>query len=133
MGQLGYHRVGKKWHYHHHHHHRHQTKGFRVNSRRFSVYRLRTRFLYLVGIMITGWKASYGQAVASIKKSISSCGRGRSFGHHRYPAVDSKLGSSSSYSYGRSSNSFYSEAIADCLEFIKRTSISVDENPIDRR
>ena len=29
-------------------------------------------------------------------------------------------------SYGRS-NSFYSEAIADCLEFIKRTSISVDD------
>lgn len=27
-------------------------------------------------------------------------------------------------SYGRNNNSFYAEAIADCLEFIKRTSIS---------
>ncbi|OMO55665.1 hypothetical protein CCACVL1_27102 [Corchorus capsularis] len=30
-------------------------------------------------------------------------------------------------SLGRS-NSFYSEAIADCLEFIKRSSLSVDQN-----
>lgn len=29
-------------------------------------------------------------------------------------------------SFGRS-NSFYAEAIADCLEFIKRSSVSVDQ------
>lgn len=39
-------------------------------------------------------------------------------------------------SFGRT-NSFYSEAIADCLEFIKRSSLSVDDiaqaaNDIDR-
>nr|DAD41894.1 TPA_asm: hypothetical protein HUJ06_016217 [Nelumbo nucifera] len=121
MGHLmSYNRVGRRWH--------HRMKGFRLNARRFSVCRLRTRLWYLFGVL-SRWKSSYGQALESLKKGISSSSssrRGLAMGgenlisRHR----DCKL-----RSFGRS-NSFYSEAIADCLEFIKRTSISVDEKPV---
>lgn len=125
-------------------------KGFRVNvskTKRFSVQGLRARFVYLFRLL-SRWRFSYGRALKSLilsKKeikgifvnikrnnssskrnlvpnvnSLSSQGR-----EYHQPAV----GCRSMRSFGRS-NSFYAEAIADCLEFIKRSStLSVDQKP----
>ncbi|PIA26242.1 hypothetical protein AQUCO_09500011v1 [Aquilegia coerulea] len=110
---------------------RQKGKGFRLNQhKRFSVFRLKRRFIYLIKILCRwNWKSSCGQAVGSIKNSIISRSRSRK----ETPTTDhqtSNYGGRTEYrlrSYGRS-NSFYSEAIADCLEFIKRTSVSSDDH-----
>ncbi|CAL5366001.1 unnamed protein product [Camellia sinensis] len=85
---------------------------FRLNPRKLSVYRLRAKFLYLFRLF-SRWRSSCGRALDSIKKGItrssSSCSSSRR--NMVIPNIDR-------------SNSFYSEAIADCLEFIKRGSIS---------
>lgn len=96
-------------------------RGFRLNARRFSVYRLRAKFYYLFRILSGRWRSWYKHArniCHSHRKKES-----REFvSRNAYPRVQNRL-----RSFGRS-NSFYSEAIADCLEFIKRSSVSVDEN-----
>ncbi|KAF8405605.1 hypothetical protein HHK36_010512 [Tetracentron sinense] len=101
----------------------HQRKGFRVNRRRIGVmYRLRMRMMYLVRLLTPyGWRA-----LQSLKKSIS-INRRRSAG--LVMEEEGSIGTTRLRSYGRS-NSFYSEAIADCLEFIKRSSVSVSGDDI---
>lgn len=124
-------------------------KGFRINvskTKRFSVQGLRARFVYLFRLL-SRWRCSYGRALKSlilskkekgifvnIKRHNSSSKRNlvpnvnsmSSQGHeYHQPSV----GCRSMRSFGRS-NSFYAEAIADCLEFIKRSStLSVDQKP----
>ncbi|GAY59460.1 hypothetical protein CUMW_194570 [Citrus unshiu] len=124
-------------------------KGFRINvskTKRFSVQGLRARFVYLFRLL-SRWRFSYGRALKSlilskkekgifvnIKRNNSSSKRNlvpnvnsmSSQGHeYHQPSV----GCRSMRSFGRS-NSFYAEAIADCLEFIKRSStLSVDQKP----
>ncbi|KAF5203928.1 hypothetical protein FRX31_006484 [Thalictrum thalictroides] len=107
---------------------RQRGKGFKLNQhRRFSVFRLKRRFIYLIKILSRwNWKSSCGQAIGSIKNSIISRSRSRK----GTPTMDHHYGGQTEYrlrSYGRS-NSFYTEAIADCLEFIKRTSVSSDDH-----
>lgn len=119
------------------------NKGFRLNPRRFSVQGLRARFFYLFRLL-SRWRTSYGRALRLIKKlginiGNSSIKRDNSSG--RVSSSSSRtlvtpkelqlpLPNSTTTrlrpSLGRS-NSFYSEAIADCLEFIKRSSLSVDQ------
>ncbi|KAJ6776648.1 hypothetical protein OIU74_000772 [Salix koriyanagi] len=78
------------------------------------------------------WRSSYGQAVQSLKK-----GMGRNSSRKRVLVMDAAschyIGKGDEHcsfrSFGRS-NSFYSEAIADCLEFIKRSSISVEQKQV---
>ncbi|KAE8010779.1 hypothetical protein FH972_007115 [Carpinus fangiana] len=118
------------------------SRGFRLNPKRFSVQRLRERFIYLFKLL-NRWRSSYGQALKSLKKGLgrtkygiikrnnSSSSRRRSLVAKLVP--NTNMGRPDHHhsrlrSFGRS-NSFYAEAIADCLEFIKRSSLSVDQNP----
>uniref|UniRef100_A0A7N0T7H3 Uncharacterized protein n=1 Tax=Kalanchoe fedtschenkoi TaxID=63787 RepID=A0A7N0T7H3_KALFE len=110
-------------------------RGFRLRySRRFSVQAFRARFLLLFRIL-NKWKYTYCRALKFLKRGMYG---GGGAGDRRIGKV-SEFGSSRSMnefiprshecrmrSFGRS-NSFYSEAIADCLEFIKRTSVSDKE------
>lgn len=124
---MGYSKVRKRCH-----------GGFRLKyPRRFSVQRLRERFVHLFRLL-SRWKSSYGHVVQSLRK-----GKGRNGSIIRRDGRSSKrslvMEVTSSPNLGtvdcrlrsfRRSNSFYSEAIADCLEFIKRSSISVEQKQI---
>ncbi|KAB2634234.1 hypothetical protein D8674_042755 [Pyrus ussuriensis x Pyrus communis] len=140
MGHMSYNIVGNS----------RPNRGFRLNHRRFSVSRLlRARFVCLFRFL----RCSYGQVLQCLKKSMGRNIPGTSSPGTNYGPSGIKRNSSSSSrrslvikemkqkkgrprsadccrlrSYGRS-NSFYAEAIADCLEFIKRSSVSVDQNP----
>lgn len=126
----------------------HGSRGFRLNPKRFSVSKLRARFLCLFRIL-NRWRCSYGKALQLLKKSMSRSNgttaginitRNNSTSSRRglfMEVVQEKKGRVQDYqcrlrSLGRS-NSFYAEAIADCLEFIKRSSISVEQNPVVER
>ncbi|GMY11052.1 UDP-N-acetylenolpyruvoylglucosamine reductase [Fagus crenata] len=114
-------------------------RGFRLNPRRFSVQRLRARFISLFKLLDI-CRSSYGQALKSLKKGFgrrrrrsnikrnnSTSTSTRSLVNMNMVQADCRL-----RSFGRS-NSFYAEAIADCLEFIKRSSLSVDQNRVIQR
>ena len=96
---------------------------FRLNPRRFSARRLRTKLFYLFGLF-----RRCRLSCESIKKSFSFRSDSSSTTHLVMP---SSMGGTRGDQYRlrsfRRSNSFYSEAINDCLEFIKRSSVSVDE------
>lgn len=113
---MGYTRVGKR------------RKGWRL--RRFSVQGLRARFLYLFN-QISRWRSSYGRTLRSIIKKMggdimairNNSSRSWRTRTNHVPLTNScRLRSSLGHS-----NSFYSEAISDCLEFIKRSSVSDDD------
>ncbi|KAG8660131.1 hypothetical protein MANES_02G117000v8 [Manihot esculenta] len=115
-------------------------RGFRLNPKRFSVQTLRTRFFYLFKLFTT-CKSSYGHAVQSLKRGMSrynhSVRRKRSGNSKRGLVVEvsgynSGRGDCRMRTFGRS-NSFYSEAIADCLEFIKGSSLSVEQKQVCAR
>ncbi|KAF9667121.1 hypothetical protein SADUNF_Sadunf16G0300000 [Salix dunnii] len=143
MGHMIDTEAGKRSRLHHQHHHGTScTRGFRLKyPRRFSVQRFRARFLYLFRFL-SRWRSSSGQAVQSLKKgmgrnsSIKRC----SSSSRRVLVMDATschyMGKGDEHysfrSFGRS-NSFYSEAIADCLEFIKRSSISVEQKQVSPR
>ncbi|KAL2499153.1 Uncharacterized protein Adt_24703 [Abeliophyllum distichum] len=110
------------------------VKGFRINSRRCSVGRIRRKFMYLFRLL-GRWKCSYSNALSSLKRNIITRRRRR-----RNYNKDGNIHMELPYAYAYSSdhhqyrfrslahsNSFCSEAIADCLDFIKRNSISMDE------
>ncbi|KAF8011228.1 hypothetical protein BT93_J1745 [Corymbia citriodora subsp. variegata] len=121
-------------------------RGFRINPRRLSVKRLRARFASLFRIL-SQCRFSYGQALKFLKSGCFFC-RSRSRSHGSGIKRSSSSGSRRNLvvtaarvraepgraDYGAKlrcysrSNSFYSEAIADCLEFIKRTSVSLDQS-----
>ncbi|KAK8536086.1 hypothetical protein V6N13_104682 [Hibiscus sabdariffa] len=88
-----------------------RTKGLRLNilCRRFWVQGLRARFLYFFTRL-----GSYFRFLFR-KMRMSGSGRRRSLVVPNTCSFRSPLGRS---------NSFYSEAISDCLEFIKRSSVS---------
>ncbi|KAI4314679.1 hypothetical protein L6164_027566 [Bauhinia variegata] len=109
-------------------------RGIRLNPRRFYVLRLRKRFTFFFLRLFDRWKLSYFQALWLLKKVFR-----RKVGFKRNNSNSSSRSSlvreekikgapenCKFRSFGRS-NSFYAEAIADCLEFIKRTSISMDQ------
>ncbi|KAL2348724.1 hypothetical protein Fmac_002724 [Flemingia macrophylla] len=132
MGHISYNRVssGRGSSYHG------KCRGFRLNLRRLYFLRLRKRFTFLLRLF-DRCKLSYSQALQLLKKVFK-----RKSGFKRNYSNSSRSGlmrgekGQCDYrvsSYGRN-NSFYAEAIADCLEFIKRTSISsMDqiEDPVD--
>lgn len=105
---------------------------FRLNSRKFSVQGLRTRFFCLFRLL-SRLKASYGRAVRLLKKGMRGKNgmmmmmrRNNSSGSRRNLVVIKEVPATRLRSFTRS-NSFYAEAIADCLEFIKRSSFSVEQ------
>ncbi|XAR58085.1 hypothetical protein NMG60_11026466 [Bertholletia excelsa] len=91
----------------------HGRRCFRLNLRRFSVQRLRAKFMCLFRLF-NGWRSCCRR---SSQRNKERDGRRNFAATNDYRMIRS---------YSRS-NSFYSEAIADCLEFIKRSSISLDE------
>lgn len=103
-------------------------RGFRLSPRRLCVLGLYKRFNFFIRLF-DKLRLSYGEALQLLKKvfcrkggfkRINSNSSRRSLVREDQikGQVDCRM-----RSYGRS-NSFYAEAIADCLEFIKRTSIS---------
>lgn len=124
---MGYSKIGRRCHG--------AGRGFRLNPKRFSVQRLRARFFHLFKLL-SRWKSSYGQALQSLKRGMVTI---NNYSLRRNSSTNSRRGlvvEVSSHNYGlgdcrmitfRRSNSFYSEAIADCLEFIKRSSISMEQ------
>ncbi|PRQ47164.1 hypothetical protein RchiOBHm_Chr2g0096741 [Rosa chinensis] len=113
MGHMSYNRVGNV----------RANRGFRLNPRRFSVSRLRTRFLCFFKFL-SRWRCSCMRRASTTSSNGSSSSRG--LVRKKLQNKGSRVDCGRLRSYGRS-NSFYAEAIADCLEFIKRSSISVDQ------
>ncbi|KAK4417179.1 hypothetical protein Salat_2543500 [Sesamum alatum] len=93
-------------------------KGLRLNPRRFSVQRLRTKFLYLFGLF-RRWRNSLRLLRRNLQMRRKSSSNRKEVGGYVY--------SSGGVRTMAHSNSFCSEAIADCLEFIKRNSVSIDD------
>ncbi|KAK7360376.1 hypothetical protein VNO77_02365 [Canavalia gladiata] len=107
-----------------------KCRGFRLNPKRFYVLRLRKRFNFFFRLFHSWKLISYGEALQLLKKVVcrkSVFKRNNSTSSSKRSFVrEEKMKDQEDCrmrSYGRS-NSFYAEAIADCLEFIKRTSIS---------
>ncbi|KAE9613198.1 hypothetical protein Lal_00027440 [Lupinus albus] len=95
-----------------------KCRGFRLNLRKLYVLRLCKRFTFLLRLF-DKWKVSYGEALQVVKKVFRrKSGFKRNNSNRSRSDADCRV-----TSYVRH-NSFYAEAIADCLEFIKRTSIS---------
>ncbi|PON82761.1 hypothetical protein TorRG33x02_215370 [Trema orientale] len=119
----------------------HGSKGIRLNLRRFSASRLRTRFMCFFRLL-SRWR--WSSLLLLLKRNRSTTtNNNNSVSKSRLVASSEHLqfqdnnnnyynghghGHRRPTSLGRS-NSFYAEAIADCLEFIKRSSISVDHHP----
>ncbi|XAR73656.1 hypothetical protein NMG60_11007697 [Bertholletia excelsa] len=88
---------------------------FRLNPRRVWVRSLRARFFYLLGIFRRWRTASYSRALEALKEGLAGSGSSSSASRKEgFGGAQCRL-----RSCGYSSP-FYSEAIADCLEFIKR-------------
>ncbi|RCV08044.1 hypothetical protein SETIT_1G294600v2 [Setaria italica] len=110
------------------------ARGFRLCPRnRFSVRRLRAEFLTFLGLV--------GRYVRHLVRRLSTsggggggngaCGRSSSRrvlvgGGKDAAAAAASKGPRRAAPFVRS-NSFYSQAIADCLEFIKRNSVPVED------
>lgn len=100
------------------------SKGFRLNSKKFTVHRLRTKFLNFFRILIGTWSGSSSYKTRTTSKRNDAIKRRDLVAMENCPRInDSRL-----KSFTRS-NSFYSDAIADCIEFIKRSSASLDDKP----
>ncbi|XP_022158286.1 uncharacterized protein LOC111024807 [Momordica charantia] len=95
------------------------ARGFRLNSRRFSVSRLRAKFMCLLRIL-NKWRRS----IKKMRRSKAEVAE--------FPWCTDRLRSF------RRSNSFYAEAMADCLDFIKTNtssslSVAVDQPMVEFR
>ncbi|KAF5824270.1 hypothetical protein HanXRQr2_Chr00c011g0832791 [Helianthus annuus] len=100
------------------------TKGFRLNSKRFCVQRLRAKIFNFFRIVIKAWKSRLYTMRTTMTTSKSNYGSSRGDLVSKTNAY--RLHVCRQKSFTRT-NSFYSEAIADCLEFIKRSSVSLDD------
>ncbi|PIN15259.1 hypothetical protein CDL12_12098 [Handroanthus impetiginosus] len=106
-------------------------KGLRLNPRRFSVQRLRTKFLYIFRLFRKSWRNSYRHALRLLRRNLvrrNSGGRSKERILVDRIRVGPYVYSSAGIRTMTHSNSFCSEAIADCLEFIKRNSVSIDDD-----
>ncbi|KAL4569110.1 hypothetical protein LXL04_024739 [Taraxacum kok-saghyz] len=110
MGHMSYNRVGRRFS---------ATRGFRLNVKRFYVQRLRGKLLNFFKILMGSWKWRSGSSSLYEKNTT------RGYAQRNLVAKENAY---RLRSFGRS-NSFYSEAIEDCLEFIKRSSVSSDDKP----
>ncbi|WCJ32866.1 hypothetical protein M5689_014263 [Euphorbia peplus] len=112
-------------------------RGFRLHPiRRFSVQKLKSRLVYLFRFVRSKWRScssSYGQTFQSLKKGSMSSRR-RLVVVHQSSYYSRSRPTATTTSFCRS-NSFYSEAIADCLDFIKTSSssFSVDHKHVSPR
>lgn len=101
-------------------------RGFKLNSRKFSVQRLRVKFLGVLSVLNRSWRSSYGKIIRLLKKKNDDTNKVKK-------QVDYGMyGGRNDYKlkcYSRT-NSFYAEAIKDCLDFIKRNSLSLEEKSV---
>lgn len=113
------------------------SRGIKLNPRKFYVLRLRRRIRFLL-TLFHKCKLSYSQALGVLRRVFlrrtwfTSSRRKNS-----YYCTNSLTARKEEQErikrcggrvfYARSNSPFYTEAIADCLEFIKRTSISMDQ------
>ncbi|CAA6670207.1 unnamed protein product [Spirodela intermedia] len=109
-GHMGCTPLGRRW--------RRRVRGFRLSSGKFSVLRLRLKLARFLGL--------FGRCLLLLRRGVGGSG-----GHRRWAAVNGRRGGGGrqpecGVSFSGRSNSFYADAIAECLEFIKRTSVSVD-------
>ena len=96
-------------------------KGFRLSSSKFSVLRLRLRLLGLIKLLKRCLQyVEKGAAGNRRRRRKRIEGRWEERGSRRGGLPEGKLWQA------RRTNSFSAEAIAECVEFIKRTSVSVD-------
>lgn len=110
---------------------RRPSRGFRLHKRRFSV--LRVRFFYFIRFFCK-WKFPYEQALKLLtkkgrtKRSIASgnININENSSHQEILVLQGRRRSTSACN----SNSFYSEAISDCLEFIKMSALSADVHSV---
>ncbi|XP_039131559.1 uncharacterized protein LOC120267946 [Dioscorea cayenensis subsp. rotundata] len=124
MAHLNYIRLGRRWR---------RMRGFRLNTHRCSVHRLRVRLMSILHLL-AGCLKPLKRGFRSCNNSNSSCERSMSrrglvFEDQQQQQRSSFAGNNCKQRHCSRSNSFYAEAIADCLEFIKRSSVSVDNNP----
>ncbi|CAK9156272.1 unnamed protein product [Ilex paraguariensis] len=117
----------------------HGMRGFRLKyTRKFSVQRLRRKFLQLFRLF-NEWRSSYEHALKTLRSNISRSGSKNDKNSVRRKflvkevEVPSMFYTEYRFRSFASSKSFYSEAISECLEFIKRSSVSVDEEPVSHR
>lgn len=107
-------------------------RGFRLSPRRVCVLRLRKRLAFFLRLL-ERCRVSYARALKVFVKMLHRRRRSsfkRNNSSRRSLVTEEQIKGRADCSRLRSfarSNSFYSEAIADCLEFIKRTSISMDQ------
>ncbi|KAI3699279.1 hypothetical protein L2E82_43495 [Cichorium intybus] len=106
MGPLSYTRVRRKYY---------TIRGFRLNPKRFYVQRLRAKFCNFFKNLMVSWRSRS----SSVYEKCATKGLSQR-------NIVTKENAYRLRSFGRS-NSFYSEAIEDCLEFIRRSSVSSDD------
>ncbi|KAJ6793257.1 uncharacterized protein M6B38_204245 [Iris pallida] len=111
--------AGRRWR-------RRPPKGFRLKCHRFYVHRLRARLLAIFRLVCRCFKLL--TEAPSARRSGSSRRKGLILRVGRQ--TEYKTTTSSSRACMRS-NSFYAEAIADCLDFIKRNSSSSVDDTVD--
>ncbi|KAK9062157.1 hypothetical protein SSX86_019343 [Deinandra increscens subsp. villosa] len=115
MGRLSYTRFPRR---------SYGTTGFRVRSKRFRVQGLRSKLFNFFRMVMKTWKSRLfwtgRMATSCSESSDGSCRR----------ELLAKTRPARLKSFTRT-NSFYSEAIADCLEFIKRSSVSYSDDMSD--
>ncbi|OWM66511.1 hypothetical protein CDL15_Pgr013728 [Punica granatum] len=114
-------------------------RGFKIKPRKFSVQRLRSRVLSLFKVL-RRFRSSCARALRLLcsrrrqRRLRSRIERSNSMGSNssrrRMIGVEEPYVVRPSCRYGsfERSNSFYAEAIADCLDFIRRSSVSTDQS-----
>ena len=112
-------------------------RGFQLKRRRrrLCVEWLRVRFFYLIRLCVSKWKLPFSRLTKLFTtKGKKAFGAGDSAAHKAGRVDFSNSDGRKSYasSTNDTPNSFYSEAISDCLEFIKLSSVSsADFHEID--
>ncbi|TVU28242.1 hypothetical protein EJB05_19752, partial [Eragrostis curvula] len=109
-----------------------RRRGFRLCPRnRFSVRRLRAELLTFLGLVGRYVRILVRRLSKRSGGGSSSCGRSGSrrvlVGAGKDAAANHKASPRRAPSQFMRTNSFYSQAIADCLEFIKRNSVPVED------
>ncbi|GAB2279373.1 hypothetical protein Dimus_014017 [Dionaea muscipula] len=122
--------------------------GFRLSKRRLSIQRLRDKFFYIIRAFNDRWRRSYivikrriassritricsGHHSLQIRKRNSTTSRRIRSRKRRNLIIEDEKVSACRLSSIMHTNSFYTEAITDCLEFIKQSSASVDDHDHD--
>jgi hypothetical protein len=108
------------------------ARGFRVCPRnRLSVRRLRAELLTFLGLVGRYVRLLVRRLSDSKGSGNNGCGRSSSrrdlVGARKDAAANGKDDARRPPSSFMRTNSFYSQAIADCLEFIKRNSVPVED------